>query len=163
MTRSVGIGKRSIRIDSGKRSIRIDALLADYGHAHRAPGNVACHTIGIPLIVFGLLSMLGAVPIGGVVTASEALLAAAFVWYVAMDAKLGVAMLVAGGILDLAAHAVADARMGAAAFVLGWIFQAIGHGVYEKSSPAFLRNLVHLLVGPAYLVNKVARARPVTR
>jgi uncharacterized membrane protein YGL010W len=50
--------------------------------------------------------------------------------------------------------------MGAAAFVLGWIFQAVGHAVYEKNSPAFFRNLVHLLVGPAYLVNKVLRIRP---
>ena len=44
---------------------------------------------------------------------------------------------------------------------MGWIFQGIGHAVYEKRSPAFLRNLVHLLVGPAFLVNEALHVRPV--
>ena len=139
----------------------LDSLLSDYGQAHRAPGNVVCHTIGITLIVFGLLSMLHAVPIAGWLTASELLVVAAAAWYFTLDGKLGFAMLAAGTILDLAARGVGDARVGAAAFVLGWIFQAIGHAVYEKSSPAFFRNLVHLLIGPAYLVNKVVRVRPI--
>ena len=51
-----------------------------------------------------------------------------------------------------------EAKVGA--FVLGWAFQGVGHGVFEKNSPAFLKNLVHLLVGPAYLVNEVLRIRP---
>lgn len=161
--RSVRIdSKRSVRIDD-QRSVRIDSLLADYGQAHRAPGNVVCHTIGITLIVFGLLSMLHAIPVAGLLTASEILVIAASAWYFALDVKMGVAMLAAGLIVDVAARAVADARIGAGAFILGWIFQAIGHGVYEKSSPAFFRNLVHLLVGPAYLVNKVVRVRPIPR
>ncbi len=46
---------------------------------------------------------------------------------------------------------------------MGWIFQGIGHAVYEKRSPAFLRNLVHLLVGPAFLVNEALRIRPVAK
>jgi uncharacterized membrane protein YGL010W len=142
---------------------RIDALLTDYGQAHRARENVVCHTIGITLIVFGLFSMLQAVPVAGRVTAAELLLAAAAAWYFALDPKLGLAMLVAGATVARAAHAVANARVGAAAFVLGWIFQAIGHAVYEKNSPAFFRNLVHLLVGPAYLVNKLVHVRPVSR
>ena len=41
-----------------------------------------------------------------------------------------------------------------AAFVVGWIFQFIGHA-YEGKAPAFLTNLLHLLVGPLW----VARAR----
>ena len=39
-------------------------------------------------------------------------------------------------------------------FVVGWIFQFIGHYVYEKRSPAFFRNLAHLLVGPLWIVAK---------
>jgi len=142
---------------------RVDALLADYGQAHRAPGNVACHSIGISLIVFGTLSMLHAIPIAGFWTASEALVAAAAIWYVWLDPRLGAAMLGAAALFDLAARLVGDWRVGAAAFVVGWIFQGIGHAVYEKNSPAFLRNLAHLLVGPAYLVNKVLKVRPVAR
>ncbi|HTR02783.1 MAG TPA: Mpo1-like protein [Thermoanaerobaculia bacterium] len=139
---------------------RIDALFADYGEAHRAAGNVACHTVGISLIVFGVLSMLQGVRIAGPVTASEALVAVAGAWYLALDVPLGLAMLAAAALVDVAARLVGDWRVGAAAFVVGWMFQGIGHAVYEKNSPAFLRNLVHLLVGPAFLVNKLVHARP---
>jgi uncharacterized membrane protein YGL010W len=140
---------------------RIDALLADYAEAHRTPGNVVCHTIGISLIVLGIFSMLSAVPIAGRWTAAEALLVAALIVYLVLDPALGAATVAAAVLLDLLARAVGDWRVGAAAFVVGWVFQGIGHAVYEKNRPAFLRNLAHLLVGPAYLVNKLVRIRTV--
>ena len=139
---------------------KIDGLLADYAAAHRTRGNVACHTIGISLIVFGVLSMAHAAPLFGGWTLSELVAAAAASVYLALDLPLGIAMLAFAAAVDLAARAVGDARVGAAAFVVGWIFQGIGHAVYEKNSPAFFRNLAHLLIGPAYLVNKLLRIRP---
>lgn len=139
---------------------RIDSLLADYGAYHRTRGNLACHAFGILLIVFGILSMLHAIPIAGAWTASEALLAATLVFYLALDVPLALAVTAAAGALDLTARALGDWRWGAAAFVIGWVFQSIGHAVYEKNSPAFFRNVVHLLVGPAYLVNEALRLRP---
>jgi len=142
---------------------RIDALLADYASSHRTRGNLLCHAIGITLIVFGVLSLLNTVPLIGVWTLSEALLAALFLFYVALDPMLAVAVVGVTAILDLAARAIGNWRVGAAAFVVGWIFQAIGHAVYEKTSPAFFRNLVHLLVGPAYLVNEAMHIRPRAR
>jgi uncharacterized membrane protein YGL010W len=39
-----------------------------------------------------------------------------------------------------------------AAFVVGWIFQFVGHA-YEGKSPAFLTNLLHLLVGPLWVAS----------
>ncbi|MEA2416126.1 MAG: hypothetical protein QOI58_2783, partial [Thermoanaerobaculia bacterium] len=42
-----------------------------------------------------------------------------------------------------------------ALFILGWIFQFIGHSVYEHKQPAFLRNAVHLLIGPLWILNDV--------
>jgi uncharacterized membrane protein YGL010W len=38
-------------------------------------------------------------------------------------------------------------------FILGWIFQFVGHAVYEKRQPAFLKNALHLLVGPLWILN----------
>jgi uncharacterized membrane protein YGL010W len=139
---------------------RIDALLSDYASSHRTPGNLACHAVGITLIVFGALSMLHAIPIGrGPWSASEALLAAAFVAYMLLDVPLGLATMAAAVLLDLAARGAGRWTWGAAAFLVGWVFQGVGHAVYEKSSPAFVRNLVHLLVGPAFLVNEALRIR----
>jgi uncharacterized membrane protein YGL010W len=139
---------------------RIDGLLADYGASHRTRGNLFCHAIGITLIVFGLLSLLHAIPLSGGWTLSELLLAAAFLFYLTLDVPLALAVLGAATLLDLAARAIGNWKVGAGAFVVGWIFQAIGHAAYEKSSPAFFRNLVHLLVGPVFLVNEALRIRP---
>lgn len=145
---------------------RIDAFLADYGSYHRTRGNVACHAVGITLILFGSLSMLGALHIGALgpiapLTAAEVVLAAAVLFYLALDVPLALAMLVELAALDLLARAIADWRVGLAAFAAGWIFQGIGHAVYEKNKPAFMKNLVHLMVGPVFLVNELLKLRPI--
>jgi uncharacterized membrane protein YGL010W len=142
---------------------RVDALLADYALAHRTRGNLLCHAVGITLIVFGVLAMLGRVFVAPHVTAAELLIALAGIYYLWLDVPLGLAVTLAALLLDLAARRAGDWRIGAAAFAVGWVFQGIGHGVYEKRSPAFLRNLVHLLVGPAFLVNEALRIRPVAK
>ncbi len=140
---------------------RVDALLTDYGSYHRTRGNFACHAVGVPLIVFGILSFLRLVPLPlAGWTAAEARIAAAFVFYAALDLPLALALLVPEVLLDLAARAVDSWKVGLAAFVVGWIFQGIGHARYEKKAPAFLRNLVHLLIGPLFLVNELLRVRP---
>jgi uncharacterized membrane protein YGL010W len=139
---------------------RVDALLADYGSHHRTRGNLVTHAFGVTLIVFGILSLLHAVPVAGGWTASEVFVGLAFLFYVSLDIPLAVGVAGAVLLLDLAARAVGSWRVGAAAFVVGWILQGIGHAVFEKNSPAFFRNLVHLMVGPAYLVNEALRIRP---
>ena len=44
-----------------------------------------------------------------------------------------------------------------ALFVAGWILQFVGHSVYEKQSPAFFRNFVHLLIGPLWILKGMVR------
>ncbi len=141
---------------------RVDALLADYGSYHRTRGNFACHAMGVPLIVFGIFSFLRLIQFRATgVTAAEALIAAAFVFYAALDLPLALALLVPETLLDLAARAANSWKIGLAAFIVGWIFQGIGHARFEKKAPAFLRNLVHLLIGPLFLVNELLGVRPV--
>lgn len=142
----------------------VDALLGDYAAHHTTKGNVICHFVGIPLIIYGILAMLLTVPLLavpglGVATLAEALILIVTVYYLTLDLRLAVGMLVAISALDALARAMGDWRVGLAAFVVGWVFQGIGHAVYEKRSPAFLRNFVHLLVGPIFLVNEVIHAR----
>ncbi len=138
---------------------RIDALLADYGSSHETRGNVLCHAVGITLILFGVLALLHGLHLAEPWTLSEAAVAAAAVVYLSLDLPLGLATTAALVLLDLGARATPKWGWGAAAFVVGWVFQGIGHAVYEKNSPAFLRNLVHLLIGPAFLVNELLRIR----
>ena len=144
---------------------QIDLLLADYASHHRTRGNIICHFIGIPLIIFGIFSLLQLLRFGMIsglpLTAAEIFIAIVTIYYFSLDAKLATGMLLSSAILDAAAHAVDDWRIGLAVFVIGWIFQGIGHAVYEKRSPAFLKNLLHMLVGPMFLVNEALHVRPV--
>ncbi|HEX8142735.1 MAG TPA: DUF962 domain-containing protein [Pyrinomonadaceae bacterium] len=42
-------------------------------------------------------------------------------------------------------------------FIVGWIFQFIGHAI-EGNQPAFFRNPVYLLIGPWWIVRRIAVA-----
>jgi uncharacterized membrane protein YGL010W len=142
----------------------VDRLLADYAAYHATKGNVACHFVGIPLIVFGIVSMLGAVPLfsaGGLTwTAAELLVVVAGVYYLTLNVPLALGMIAFTLLLDALSRHAANVWIGLAAFLVGWVFQAIGHARYEKKAPAFLKNALHLLVGPLFLVNEVLHVRP---
>ena len=43
-------------------------------------------------------------------------------------------------------------------FIVGWVLQIVGHRLFEKNSPAFLDNVVHLYIGPRWLINRLIRA-----
>ena len=135
---------------------------ADYAAFHGTTGNKACHYVGIPLIVLSLLSLLARVPLfavgGYAVTLAEVTIVAVTAYYLTLDALLAAVMLVASVALLVVGRPLPPVAA-AVLFVLGWILQFVGHYVYEKRSPAFFRNLAHLLVGPLWIVAKaVGRA-----
>ena len=135
----------------------IRTLFADYAAYHRTPGNKWFHRAGIPLIMLTLLGMLARVgaSAGGIrVDLAMLLIAVAEVVYLMLDWRLGLVMLVVSvGFYFLGAWM--PLWLNVALFVLGWIFQFLGHSVYEKKSPAFLTNALHLLVGPLWILNDV--------
>lgn len=139
----------------------MDRLWSDYQEHHRTAGNRACHMIGIPLIMAGLLGLL-ALPVarvGGWPVEVSLLLAVAFgAVEIALDARLGALMLVISLVLYLGARMLVW-QISAGLFVLGWVFQFIGHGAYERRSPAFYKNLAHLVVGPLWVLNHLVHLR----
>ncbi len=140
----------------------LDRLWTDYEEHHRSAGNKWCHLVGIPLIVTGLLGLLSFPLFSvGLATVEPALLLviAAGSLYLWLDSKLGAAMIVVSLSLYLGARLLTW-PIALGLFVVGWAFQFVGHGVYEKRSPAFLTNLVHLLVGPLWVLNHALRIRP---
>jgi len=141
---------------------KVDSLLADYAFYHRKRGNKVCHFIGIPLIMYSLFVLLRPVVLIEPFTAAELLVILSIAYYMSLNLKLAIGMLLTTSLLDFAAGKTADFRIGIAAMTIGWIFQGIGHAVYEKRSPAFLRNLIHLLIGPLFLLNEVWRVRRIT-
>ena len=131
----------------------ISALFEDYASYHRTPGNKWFHRLGIPMIMLTLLGMLARVEIGPI-DAAIVLIALSSIYYLVLDWRLGIAMLLVSIAMYAAGRAL-PMTVNVVFFVLGWIFQFIGHSVYEKKQPAFVRNLVHLLIGPLWILNDV--------
>jgi uncharacterized membrane protein YGL010W len=134
----------------------IQTLFADYASYHRTPGNKLFHRFGIPMIMLtaiGMLTRVALFEVGGVrVDAAMVLILAATIYYFAIEWRLAIAMLA----VSIAMYFIGAALpmwVNVAIHVLGWIFQFIGHSVYEKKQPAFVRNLVHLLIGPLWILN----------
>jgi len=135
----------------------LKAHFADYAAFHGTAGNRACHYVGIPLIVLAILALLARVPLfavgGFTVTLAEVFLVLVTAYYLTLDAVLAAVMLAASAALLFVGRPL-PVMASVGLFVLGWIFQFAGHYVYEKRSPAFYGNLVHLLVGPLWIVAK---------
>ncbi|MBI2212752.1 MAG: DUF962 domain-containing protein [Acidobacteria bacterium] len=136
----------------------IESMFADYAEHHKTLGNKVFHRLGIPMIMFSLLGLLAKV---GIDTTSPvpldlgvALIATAGIFYLVLEWRLAIAMIVISALLYLGARPLPVTVLWAL-FVAGWIFQFIGHSVYEKRQPAFFNNLVHLLVGPLWILNDV--------
>jgi uncharacterized membrane protein YGL010W len=132
---------------------RIEPLFNDYVNYHRHPANVACHWIGIPMIMaslLGLLSHLGSGHLNG----ATLLWAGSILWYLTLEWKLAIPFsLVSLGFYFLGTAMPLSLQL--AFFVIGWIAQLLGHAVFEKKKPAFLTNIQHLLIGPLWLFAKL--------
>jgi uncharacterized membrane protein YGL010W len=146
------------------------SLFEDYGAYHRDRRNLICHEIGIPLIVLAVLALLQLIP-GRIPvfhwTVAELLLLATIVYYSSAFNALGArrsgtrtrrwpfwpAYIASAGLIVLYMIAwFVPWPLAIGLFVVGWVFQFVGHH-YEGKSPAFLTNLLHLLVGPVWVAS----------
>jgi uncharacterized membrane protein YGL010W len=130
---------------------------ADYGSFHATAGNRLCHSVGIPLIYFSVIALLAHVPLfrvdGFALSLAEPVFLAVTLYYLRLDAALGALMLVLSVAMAVVGRVV-PVPVGVSLFVLGWVLQFVGHYVYERKSPAFFRNVTHLLVGPLWILAK---------
>lgn len=139
-------------------------LMAQYAAYHRDRRNIATHFVGIPLIVFAISALLaraefsiGATPMNAAIV----LWALTTLWYLTRGSlALGIATVVVNGVLTaLAMTAIQGTTtagwllIGVGTFIVGWIFQFVGH-YYEGRKPAFVDDLVGLLVGPMFVVGE---------
>ncbi|WP_341886909.1 Mpo1-like protein [Variovorax sp. YR752] len=135
-------------------------LLSQYAMYHRDRRNIASHFVGVPMIVFavGVLLAKPAFMLAGVaLTPAWIVFAAVAIWYLTRgNLQLGLAVTAAVGVLIALAHRVGDSGTGAwlawgiGFFVVGWAIQFVGHW-YEGRKPAFVDDLIGLLVGPMFV------------
>ena len=135
-------------------------LLTQYAEYHRDRRNIFSHFVGVPMIVFGIGMLLArpALAAGGVaITPAWFVFALAAAWYLTRgNAVLGVAVSAGVAALLWLAQQVSGGSVpvwlgwGAGFFLVGWLIQFVGHW-YEGRKPAFVDDIVGLLVGPMFI------------
>jgi uncharacterized membrane protein YGL010W len=140
--------------------------IANYAAYHRDRRNIATHFVGVPMIVVAVTTLLAQpiLQVGGLPIAAVGPVAlAAALYYLALDLRFGLVM---AALLALAVWAgTSIAALSTAAwlggglglFVAGWIIQFIGHA-FEGRKPAFVDDIMGLLIGPLFLVTEAAFA-----
>lgn len=138
--------------------------LSKYALYHRDARNILTHLVGIPLIVLAVLTLLSrpAVDLGGLmVTPALIVLILSCLYYIRLHVFYGLVMtflLLAGLQLSMLFASLSTAAwlgLGIGLFVVGWIIQFIGHA-YEGKKPAFVDDIIDLVIGPLFIVVEVA-------
>jgi uncharacterized membrane protein YGL010W len=149
----------------GVRSMR--DWLDSYSGDHQHPTNQVLHWICVPLIVWSAIAMLWTAPVPASLLRPGAwavfAIVLAFTWYWKHSHRLGAALLIVLGLFALSCFALFQQlgamhllQLGIGVFVLAWIGQFIGH-LFEGRRPSFFTDLAYLLVGPAWLMDKLLR------
>ncbi|MGV3619801.1 MAG: DUF962 domain-containing protein [Archangium sp.] len=137
--------------------------LTKYAAYHRDPRNIATHYVGIPLIVFAVTCFLArpTFVVGSFTLAPVYFVAAAATaFYLRHDLRYGIVMGVVLAAMSYAALFIGALGTAAwlvtsiALFVGGWVIQFVGH-YYEGKKPAFVDDLVGLIVGPLFVCAEV--------
>jgi len=132
-----------------------------YAACHQKPMTRYSHYIGIPLIIFSLLILLGFLHlvIPGVmnITFASIATAALLVYYFSLNWRLALVLTPILIILLTLADWVSQDGPTAMAlwifvftFLVGWVFQLVGHFI-EGRRPAFLENCWQPLIAPLFL------------
>jgi uncharacterized membrane protein YGL010W len=139
--------------------------LADYVEYHRDPWNCAMHVFGIIALFFAAILPLSLVPIqalGVHTTLAPIMVLPVLIYWLALDATIGAAILGAAVVLLSAAafvvnHASTTVLWSVTLMLIGVGigFQVIGHRFFERRQPALVDNPSHLLLGPMFVMAKL--------
>jgi uncharacterized membrane protein YGL010W len=141
--------------------------LDSYSADHQHPTNRVLHWICVPLIVWCVIALMWTVPVPSLLGRqglwAVGMLVLAFTWYWKHSHRLGGALLIALALMAVLTELIyrqlgpSSLRLLAiGVFVVAWIGQFIGHAI-EGRRPSFLTDLAYLLVGPAWLMDKLLR------
>lgn len=138
--------------------------LSQYAAYHRDRRNILTHFVGIPMIVMAVAVLL-ARPVfttwgDAAISPATLVTLATVLYYLRLDLRLGGVMAALMALCLWFAQAMAAQTtatwlvVGIGLFVVGWVIQFIGH-YYEGRKPAFVDDLVGLIIGPLFVVAEV--------
>ncbi|RMH93368.1 DUF962 domain-containing protein [Lysobacter pythonis] len=145
----------------------IERWFASYSDDHQNPLNQWLHVVCVPLILWSVVALLWAIPVPGTLFGPGAFAALAmflaWMFYYRHSRPLGFGMLAVFVVFawgtrwlhgQLGGAGLAWLALGV--FVTAWIGQFVGH-YREGRRPSFLTDLTYLLIGPAWVLNKLYR------
>lgn len=151
----------------------IETWYAEYAVSHQNALNQKIHFICVPLIYFSIVGLFMSIPNGLLVNFSGnndllfnnwALVALVLpmIFYFRLSIRVFVRMLLFSFLCIVGNFLLAEQLpllwTSVIIFVIAWIGQFYGHHV-EGKKPSFLKDLQFLLIGPAWVFEKVQRNR----
>ena len=139
---------------------KLEQLLSQYAAYHLDHKNILTHFVGIPLIVFSIMCLTARVGFhfsGFEITLALVLIILSCGYYLKLDLWFGAIMLLLFAAFYPLALKIASLSLvvwlmlSIGIFVVGWVFQFVGH-FYEKKKPAFVDDLVGLIIGPLFVL-----------
>ena len=139
--------------------------LADYVEYHRDPWNGVMHVFGILFLFLAAvlpLSLWSVPALGAYVTAATIMVLPVLIYWLLLDAALGMAIVGAAVLLLLVAALIVDHvsvagvwSIAAVLIIVGVASQIVGHRLFERRQPALMDNPTHLLLGPMFVMAKL--------
>lgn len=137
---------------------RLQHYFAEYASFHEHGANKFFHYLGIPILTVAIPALLAHVPLHAFnewlrIDLGIILWLLVSIWYITLSPSLGIIFSL---VCLIAYFLLRDLNIWVlwGLFVAGWIFQFVGHAVYEKKSPAFMKNFEHLFIGPLWVFAK---------
>lgn len=143
---------------SSFRSPQLTAWFDEYEADHTEAKTKTTHLIGIPMIVLGLMKLMQRISLGPTNFGLLAVIAIV-VFFAKHDRRL--AMRFGGALFGVyvVSFLALSVKLAWLFFILGWGLQFWGHYKYEKRSPSFTKNLLHLLIGPLWIFARLTGMR----
>lgn len=146
-----------------------DQWFAEYGESHQHHANELIHWICVPVIFFCVIGLIWSIPVPAALGQqlwwfdwALPAMALALMFYVRLSPLLSAGLFAFmtfcyAGVLALAMFAPWPVwQICLTLFVLAWIGQFIGHKI-EGKKPSFLKDVLFLLIGPAWLLSHIYR------
>lgn len=141
---------------------------SEYGESHQNSTNKLIHWVCVPAIFWSVALLLWSIPVPEFMAISPWVnwatiaLALVMIFYFLTSLSIAIGMLLFSvGVILLTQWVAQNVawspwKIGLAIFIVAWIFQFIGHKI-EGKKPSFFKDLLYLLVGPAWLLGFIYR------
>ena len=142
-----------------------DQWFAEYGESHQDHTNETIHWICVPIIFFSVLGLFWSIPVPALLAGPlpwfrwvQLVMLAAMGFYFRLSGPLAFGLLVFICLCYILVEGLALLgwypvwKICLSLFVLAWIGQFIGHKI-EGEKPSFFKDVVFLLIGPAWLMH----------